>query len=138
MLEFQLKRLMRYLKCDVVLGENDIVAQLDRELKQYFEGSLREFTVPITSPGTEFQRACWDWLRKIPYGETRTYGEEASALGRPNAFRAVGRANGDNRLGIIIPCHRVIRRDGQLAGYGGGKWRKQWLLDHERGHLIHA
>ena len=134
MLEHQLKRLMHYKRCDVVLGENDHISRLDEELKRYFDGSLQEFMVPTTSPGTEFQQACWDWLRTIPYGETRTYGEEAKALGNPNAHRAVGRANGDNRLGIIIPCHRVIRSDGQLAGYGGGKWRKQWMLDHERAH----
>ena len=134
MLETQLKRLMKYMPCDVVLGENEHVQQMDLELRQYFEGTRRDFEVPILYPGTDFQKACWEWLRFIPYGETRTYGQEAKALGIPNAFRAVGRANGDNRLGIIIPCHRVIRSDGQLAGYGGGKWRKQWLLDFERGN----
>ena len=85
--------------------------------------------------GSEFQRAAWEFLRQIPYGETRSYSEEARAMGRPRAQRAVGSANGDNRIGILIPCHRVIRCDGSMSGYGGGVWRKRFLLEHEKNRL---
>ena len=86
-------------------------------------------------PGTDFQRAVWDQLMTIPYGTTRSYEEQARAIGRPSARRAVGRANGDNRIAIVIPCHRVVASNGTLCGYGGGLWRKQHLLDHERRHI---
>jgi O-6-methylguanine DNA methyltransferase len=86
-------------------------------------------------PGTPFQTAVWARLRAIPYGETRSYEEQARAIGRPGAQRAVGRANGDNRLAIVVPCHRVVRADGALCGYGGGLWRKRRLLEHERATL---
>lgn len=132
MLEHQVKRLTNYVHRDVVLGNHRHLDQLARELKEYFAGERTRFTVPQVSPGTPFQTACWDFLRSIPYGETRSYEDQARALHRPKAFRAVGRANGDNRLAILIPCHRVIRGNGELAGYGGGKWRKQWLLEHEQ------
>ena len=82
--------------------------------------------------GSEFQRAAWKFLRRIPYGETRSYSEEARAIGRPGSQRAIGSANGDNRLAIVIPCHRVIRSDGSISGYGGGVWRKRFLLEHEK------
>jgi AraC family transcriptional regulator of adaptative response/methylated-DNA-[protein]-cysteine methyltransferase len=84
-------------------------------------------------PGTEFQTRVWDALRQIPYGETTSYEALAAAVGRPGAQRAVGKANGDNRIAIVIPCHRVVRKDGTLCGYGGGLWRKQRLLELERG-----
>ncbi len=132
MLELQVKRLTSYVDREVVLGNHALLDQLDIELREYFDGTRQEFTVPQVSPGTPFQSACWEFLRSIPYGETRSYEDEAKALGSPNAFRAVGRANGDNRLAILIPCHRVIRGNGELAGYGGGKWRKQWMLEHEK------
>ena len=132
MLETQIGRLKRRVGGEVVPGSNGHMAQLDDELKRYFAGELQEFSVPLVYPGTAFQVACWDYLRAIPYGATRSYADEARALGRPNARRAVGRANGDNRLAILIPCHRVVGSDGQLTGYGGGLWRKRYLLDHER------
>jgi AraC family transcriptional regulator of adaptative response/methylated-DNA-[protein]-cysteine methyltransferase len=134
MLETQFKRLKKHFAGRVVPGESDHIAQLDDELKRYFAGELKEFSVPLVYPGTDFQVACWDYLRKIPYGATRSYMEEAVAIGKPNAQRAVGRANGDNRLAIIIPCHRVVGNDGKLTGYGGGLWRKKYLLDLERQH----
>jgi AraC family transcriptional regulator of adaptative response/methylated-DNA-[protein]-cysteine methyltransferase len=134
MLETQVKRLNRHFKAEVVPGENDHIARLGDELKRYFDGALRQFTVPLIYPGTDFQVACWDYLRTIPYGETRAYADEARAIGKPNAQRAVGRANGDNRLAIIIPCHRVVGNDGRLTGYGGGLWRKRFLLDLELKH----
>ncbi len=134
MLETQIKRLRKLLDCVIAPGSNPHIAQLDDELKRYFEGTLKEFTVPLIVPGTEFQRAVWESLRRVPYGKTSTYQALARDIGRPGAQRAVGKANGDNRLAIIIPCHRIVRSDGQLWGYGGGMWRKRFLIDHERKH----
>jgi AraC family transcriptional regulator of adaptative response/methylated-DNA-[protein]-cysteine methyltransferase len=88
--------------------------------------------VPLDTAGTAFQERVWSVLRTIPYGRTRSYGEQARLIGAESAVRAVARANGDNRISILIPCHRVIGADGKLTGYGGGLWRKQWLLDMER------
>lgn len=106
----------------------DVIAQLHA----YFDGSLREFDVPLVLSGTEFQRRVWAQLREIPYGETASYGDMARWIGSPNASRAVGLANGRNPVAIIVPCHRVIGADGSLTGYGGGLDRKVWLLEHER------
>lgn len=131
MLETQLGHLRRYLDCEVLPGNHTHLEHLDDELTRYFGGDLQDFTVPLVYPGTRFQVACWEYLRAIPYGGTRSYGEQAQALGRPTAVRAVGRANGDNRLAIVIPCHRVLGADRKLTGYGGGLWRKQFLLELE-------
>ena len=133
MLETQIRRLTKLLDCSAAPGSNEYVEQASDELERYFEGELREFEVPLAVPGTDFQRAVWDALREIPYGETRSYADIARAVGRPSAVRAVGRTNGDNRLPIIIPCHRVVRADGSLCGYGGGLWRKRYLLELEQG-----
>lgn len=103
------------------------------QLNAYFAGELKDFTLPLSLHGTPFQRSVWDQLRKIPYGETRSYGQLAAALGNPGASRAVGLANGRNPIGIIVPCHRVVGASGSLTGYGGGLPRKQRLLDFERG-----
>ncbi|MFH8223154.1 methylated-DNA--[protein]-cysteine S-methyltransferase [Streptomyces sp. NPDC018057] len=103
------------------------------QLDAYFSGRLREFTLPLRLAGTPFQRRVWEQLCRIPYGETRTYGELAHALGAPGASRAVGLANGKNPVGIIVPCHRVIGANGSLTGYGGGLARKRRLLDFEQG-----
>ncbi|MFS4093701.1 methylated-DNA--[protein]-cysteine S-methyltransferase [Streptomyces sp. AF1A] len=102
------------------------------QLSAYFAGELTEFTLELALRGTPFQRGVWEQLAKIPYGETRTYGELAGALGSPGASRAVGLANGRNPIGIIVPCHRVIGSSGNLTGYGGGLERKRRLLDFER------
>ena len=110
-------------------GHIDLIA---REVAAYFAGELQQFTVPLVTPGSEFQRRVWDELRKIPYGVTATYGAVARALGSGSASRAVGRANGQNRISIVIPCHRVIGADGTLTGYGGGQPRKEFLLALER------
>ncbi len=131
MLETQLQRLKSRLGSELVLGDNPQLDRLKDELNRYFAGSLQEFTVPLHYPGTEFQVECWDYLRSIPYGTTRSYAQQAKAVDRPGALRAVGRANGENRLSIVIPCHRVVGSDGKLTGYGGGLWRKRFLLDHE-------
>jgi AraC family transcriptional regulator of adaptative response/methylated-DNA-[protein]-cysteine methyltransferase len=133
MLATQLERLRRRLGCAMVPGRNPVIDRIASELAAYFAGELRHFEVPILDPGTDFQREVWRTLRDIPYGETRSYGDLAAAMGRPTAVRAVARANGDNRLAILIPCHRVIGADGSLTGYGGGMWRKQRLLELEQG-----
>ncbi|GHG87632.1 methylated-DNA--[protein]-cysteine S-methyltransferase [Streptomyces lanatus] len=106
------------------------------ELEAYFAGDLKDFTVELRLNGTEFQRRVWDQLRRIPYGETRSYGELADALGNSGASRAVGLANGKNPIGIIVPCHRVVGANGSLTGYGGGLDRKQRLLDFESGTAL--
>jgi len=111
-------------------------AAAQEELEAYFAGELKEFTLELTLHGTPFQRSVWSRLRKIPYGETRTYGELADALGNPTASRAVGLANGRNPVGIIVPCHRVVGANGGLTGYGGGLDRKQRLLDFESGAAL--
>ena len=107
--------------------------ETEDQLKAYFAGELKEFTVELRLHGTAFQTAVWRELRRIPHGETRSYGELADTLGNPNASRAVGLANGKNPVGIIVPCHRVVGADGGLTGYGGGLERKRRLLDFERG-----
>ncbi|MEU2261940.1 methylated-DNA--[protein]-cysteine S-methyltransferase [Streptomyces sp. NPDC019645] len=107
----------------------EVISQLDA----YFAGHLKEFDLPLHLAGTPFQRTVWEQLLLIPYGETRTYGELAGALGNAGASRAVGLANGRNPIGIIVPCHRVIGASGGLTGYGGGLDRKQRLLAFERG-----
>ncbi|MGH9495518.1 MAG: methylated-DNA--[protein]-cysteine S-methyltransferase [Candidatus Sulfotelmatobacter sp.] len=102
-----------------------------QQLEEYFAGKRREFTFPLDMRGTEFQLACWNALRAIPYGETRTYGDIARAVGRPTGFRAVGMANNRNPIAIVVPCHRVIASDGTLCGYGGGLDTKRKLLELE-------
>ena len=135
MLETQLQRLARKRNCAFVPGSTAAGRQLEEELAAYFEGRLEDFRTPLEPAGTEFQQAVWQVLRDIPYGETRSYGEQARLLGRPSAVRAVARANGDNPIAIVVPCHRVIGADGTLTGYGGGLWRKRWLLHHEQSRL---
>ncbi|MER6287805.1 methylated-DNA--[protein]-cysteine S-methyltransferase [Streptomyces sviceus] len=110
--------------------------EAEYQLTAYFKGELQEFTLELRLHGTPFQRTVWEQLRRIPHGETRTYGELADALGNPKASRAVGLANGRNPIGIIVPCHRVVGADGSLTGYGGGLERKQRLLDFERGAAL--
>lgn len=104
-----------------------------RQLGGYFQGRRKEFALNLLPEGTEFQQRVWNELLKIPYGQTVSYHDIALALGDAHAVRAVGHANGKNPLAIVVPCHRVIGRDGRLTGYGGGIWRKEWLLQHEGG-----
>ncbi|WP_406471934.1 methylated-DNA--[protein]-cysteine S-methyltransferase [Streptomyces sp. NBC_01615] len=119
-------------------GERDdtLFDEAEAQLKAYFAGELKEFTLELRMAGTPFQRSVWDQLRQIPYGETRTYGELAEALGNVGASRAVGLANGKNPVGIIVPCHRVVGANGSLTGYGGGLDRKKRLLDFESGAAL--
>ncbi len=134
MLEAQLKRLRRCFDRPALEGDHPHLAQLRRELAEYFAGTRQRFEVPLHAPGSDFEQRVWRELQRVPCGETRSYVELARAIGAPKAARAVGRANGMNRLAIVIPCHRVIRDDGSVGGYGGGKWRKERLLRLERGN----
>ncbi len=131
MLETQLKRLTKRLNSTFVPGSNALTEQVSKQLNEYFEGKRKDFDIPLITPGTEFQNAVWEQLMSIPYGQTSSYEEQAIAINNPKAVRAVARSNGDNRIAIIIPCHRVIAKDGTLCGYGGGLWRKKYLLELE-------
>lgn len=135
-LEREIGILRKRLRTNIVPGEHRYLDQIRQELTAYFAGDSLEFSVPLAPIGSDFQMRTWEVLRSIPIAETRSYSWMADRLGIPSARRAVGRANGTNMLAIIIPCHRVIRADGTLCGYGGGLWRKKWLLKHERRFLI--
>jgi AraC family transcriptional regulator of adaptative response/methylated-DNA-[protein]-cysteine methyltransferase len=124
--------LAKLLKQPVGDGENEHLTTIIKQLEEYFSGSRKEFSIPLVTPGTDFQQEVWKKLLEIPYGTTRSYREQANALSRPDSVRAVANANGMNRISIIIPCHRVISSNGRLTGYGGGLIRKKWLLDHEK------
>jgi len=132
MLETEFRDLQKRLDATILIGENEHSKQARRELQEYFAGRRKTFDVALHAPGTDFQREVWTRLQDIPYGSTASYQEQAQRLGNPKAVRAVARANGMNRVAIIIPCHRVIGKDGSLTGYGGGLERKKWLLEHER------
>ena len=131
MLGTQLDRVRRALNCEFERGESPVFTTVRTQLGEYFAGDRREFDIPMHVPGTPFQMRVWDELLKIPVGSTTSYARLAESIGQPTAIRAVARANGDNRIAIIIPCHRVIGSDGQLVGYGGGLWRKRRLLQLE-------
>lgn len=122
----------RRLQLPIVPGENPLLARLTRELEEYFAGKRQEFTVPYRLDGTPFQVKVWHALTSVPYGQTASYRTIAERIGAPPAVRAVGRANGQNRIYLLVPCHRIIANDGTLSGYGGGVWRKRLLLDLER------
>lgn len=135
MLESEFKDLAKRMNAILVLGENRLFKQLRDQMNEYFEGERYSFDLPLHTPGSLFQQSVWKQLQTIPYGETRSYKEQATAIGKPEAVRAVANANGMNRIAILIPCHRVIGSDGKLTGYGGGLWRKKHLLDLERRYL---
>ncbi|WP_298708016.1 bifunctional transcriptional activator/DNA repair enzyme AdaA [Chitinophaga sp.] len=132
MLETELKDIARLHNAEIIPGHNPHFDILRLQLGEYFEGKRSAFTVPLFMPGTPFQQQVWELLQTVPYGTTSTYKRQASALGMPAAIRAVARANGMNRISILVPCHRIISEDGQLTGYGGGVHRKQWLLGFEK------
>jgi methylated-DNA-[protein]-cysteine S-methyltransferase len=108
------------------------MAECLRQLTEYFKGRRQKFSIPLLLEGTDFQKAVWRQLQKIPFGQTASYADVARGVGSPRAFRAVGNANNKNPIPLIIPCHRVIGSDGKLVGFGGGIWRKEWLLNHEK------
>lgn len=132
MLETEFIMLAKSLNAVVIQGENEHFTLLEQQLEEYFNGKRQSFTVPLFTPGSAFQNDVWAGLRNIPYGETRTYTQQAVAIAKPAAVRAVANANGLNKISILVPCHRVIGVDGSLTGYGGGLWRKQWLLELEK------
>ena len=120
---------------DILEKEDVFFEQLETELNDYFEGNLTQFTIPFDFIGTDFQKKVWNELIKIPFGETKSYKEQAIAVGDLLAIRAVANANGKNKIAILVPCHRVIGSDGSLTGYAGGKKRKQFLLELESKQL---
>jgi AraC family transcriptional regulator, regulatory protein of adaptative response / methylated-DNA-[protein]-cysteine methyltransferase len=128
----ELEELAWIFNTPVEQGSNRHIRTLKKQLKEYFKGKRHEFTIPLVTPGTDFQQVVWSMLRKIPYGATISYLQQAKKIKNPGAARAVAGANGSNRIAILIPCHRVIGSDGSLIGYGGGIDKKRWLLDHER------
>lgn len=136
MLDAQFTTLRKRFKSAIVPGENEHIKQLKKELEQYFAGTLKKFSMKLIYPGTPFQEQVWNQLLKIPYGTTVSYEDIGKNIGSPKASRAVGTANGLNRIVIVIPCHRVVNKSGELGGYGGGLWRKQMLLRLERGEKV--
>jgi AraC family transcriptional regulator of adaptative response/methylated-DNA-[protein]-cysteine methyltransferase len=131
MLETQMNRISKLLHAKLVPGSHQYFDSLKQQLDEYFSGTRKEFDIPLVLPGTTFQKKVWADLQAIPYGSTRSYKEQAEVIGSSNAVRAVAKANGDNRIAILIPCHRVIGANGELVGYGGGLSRKQYLLKLE-------
>ena len=135
MLEHQFDVLQRRFKAGIAPGAHRYLTQLERELAEYFAGTRTSFDVPVHAPGSPFEERVWRALCEIPFGETRSYEDIARAVGSPRGVRAVGRANGLNRIAIVIPCHRVVNKSGELGGYGGGLWRKRRLLHLERARV---
>ncbi len=131
MLNTEFKILKKYLRTDINEGISPYIEKVVSELDEYFRGGRKDFSVPLVYTGTDFQKKVWDELLKIPFGSTRSYSRQAEVLGNAGSVRAVANANGMNKISIIVPCHRVIGENGSLTGYGGGLWRKKWLLDHE-------
>lgn len=134
-LDREIERLRQRTKSVIIPGMTAPILSIEQELKDWFDGSLRTFKTPLFLLGSSFQHIVWEVLCRIPYGETRSYLEQAALIERPSACRAVANANGANQLAIVIPCHRIINSNGSLGGYGGGIARKQWLIDHEKRHL---
>ena len=128
----ELSRLRERARSSISFGRAAPIIQIEAELRAYFDARSATFSTVLARPGSAFTQRVWQELMAIPPGTTRSYAELAAALGRPSATRAVARANGDNQVAIVIPCHRVIGSDGSLTGYGGGLWRKRWLIEHER------
>lgn len=121
-------------KTEQQANSNSVIEQAIKELHEYFSGKRKSFTVPYHLAGTEFQKKAWESLKTIPYGTKKSYQEQASAINNPKAVRAIGKANGANKLLIVLPCHRIIGKDGSLTGFGAELWRKKWLLEHEQEH----
>jgi AraC family transcriptional regulator of adaptative response/methylated-DNA-[protein]-cysteine methyltransferase len=128
----EIRKLQAFTGSSIVMGRQAPIDQIEMELKAYFAGKAFGFTTRIAGHGSPFQRRVWEALRTIPIGIVRTYGAIASELDLPSSTRAIAGANGANQVAIVIPCHRVLGADGSLTGYGGGLWRKRWLLEHER------
>lgn len=126
-----LKEISGHYRTKPVSRKSITLKRAEKQLNLYLSGKSRKFDLATDLIGSDFQKSIWNQLKKIPYGKTVNYGSIAEKAGRPNASRAAGAAIGKNKLSIIIPCHRVVGKDGSLTGYGGGLWRKEWLLKHE-------
>ena len=135
--KFNLAKLSKIYDSSINISDSLPISSIRKELEDYFVGALRIFRTPVRLSGSDFQKCAWAELNNIPYGETRSYVQQASAIGRESAFRAVANANGANMFAILIPCHRVIRKNGELGGYSSGIDRKIWLQNHERKFLGH-
>jgi AraC family transcriptional regulator of adaptative response/methylated-DNA-[protein]-cysteine methyltransferase len=131
-LEKEFKDLQKLLNANIILGENEHIKQAKKEVQDYFDAKRKTFDVKIDAPGTYFQNLVWNCLQDLEYGKTTTYQQQAEKINNPKAVRAVASANGANRIAIIIPCHRVIGKNGSMTGYSGGIERKKWLINHER------
>lgn len=134
-LELELKILSKKMQSVICLGKTVPIVSIEQELKIYFAGTLKEFRTPLLFWGSEFQKTVWNKLCHVPYGETRSYAELASVIGKKTAYRAVANANGANRFAIVVPCHRIINSNGDIGGYNGGVERKKWLIRHESCNL---
>jgi AraC family transcriptional regulator, regulatory protein of adaptative response / methylated-DNA-[protein]-cysteine methyltransferase len=132
MVETELKSIAKLLNATIIQGNNVYFELLEKQLNEYFTGDRKKFDIPLHTPGTDFQNKVWTALQNIPYGQTQSYKEQAILIENPESVRAVANANGMNRISILIPCHRVIGSAGQLTGYGGGLWRKKYLLELEK------
>ncbi|GLS31814.1 O-6-methylguanine DNA methyltransferase [Mesorhizobium albiziae] len=128
----EVKKLRKATGSAIVFGRTEVIDRIETELSAYFAGNSSVFEIRLAPLGTPFERQVWEALRKIPAGETASYSGLAAGMGNPAAVRAVGHANGANPIAIVIPCHRVVGAGGELTGYGGGLWRKHWLIEHER------
>ncbi len=133
MIDGQIEQLQKQMKASFVAGKSKLLDRVEQQVNEYFTGDRRAFDLALDVQGTDFQKQAWEALLKIPYGETRSYQQQADRIGKPRAVRAIASANAKNHIAIVIPCHRVIAKDGGLAGFGGGIWRKKFLLDLERG-----
>lgn len=133
-LEREIERLRQRTQSAIIPGKTSPIQSIEQELTAYFDGKLMTFKTPLFLLGSPFQKSVWNALCQIPYGTTKSYAEQAQAIGKPTASRAVANANGANQLAIVIPCHRIITSQGDLGGYGGGIARKKWLLQHEKAH----
>ena len=131
MLETQIKILEKRLNAALYSGKSPYFKKLAKQINEYFSGKRTEFDIPLITPGTPFQKEVWNAITTVPFGKIRTYKQQSIQINNPKAVRAVGSANGDNRIAIIIPCHRIVGNNGALVGYGGGLWRKRFLLELE-------
>ena len=135
MLETEFRDIQRLFNAKIVTGENSHTRQTVKEISEYFAGTRRQFDLSVDAPGSDFQQSVWRELRAVPYGQTSHYQAISLRMNKPNAVRAVAAANGANRIAIVIPCHRIIGKDGAMTGYGGGISRKEWLIEHERNNV---
>src|SRR3990172_6836953 len=132
----QLQQLQIKTNATIIPGKNNILDLVERELKLYFAGKLKNFSVLVHFSGTPFQQKAWSALQAVPYGHTYSYAQEAAIIGDKNACRAVANANSVNKIAIVVPCHRIIKTNGDLCGYAGGLERKQWLIEHEKNNTL--